>query len=156
MVFNLVDGPDGALDVLHPHEALVQRQVVSHSVLRLTKKISINIVERRLYYGANLQGKISFFRLKILLDFWTEKNISNSKFNHLLAKSSIEAKISMVKFLSSTFRTVSSYERNVNKGTTLCDNSNYCRSSWKCFFLSHFIKVHLLYSTRSVNKSCKT
>jgi hypothetical protein len=33
MIFNLVDGPDGALDVLHSHEALVEGQVVSHSVL---------------------------------------------------------------------------------------------------------------------------
>ena len=33
MIFIFVDGPDGALDVLHAHEALVQRQVVPHRVL---------------------------------------------------------------------------------------------------------------------------
>ena len=38
MILDLVDGPDGALDVLHAHEALVQRQVVSHGVLRDEEK----------------------------------------------------------------------------------------------------------------------
>ena len=33
VIFIFVDGPDGALDVLHAHEALVQRQVVPHRVL---------------------------------------------------------------------------------------------------------------------------
>lgn len=35
MVLVLVDGPDGSLDVLHAHEALVQAQVVADGVLRV-------------------------------------------------------------------------------------------------------------------------
>ncbi len=35
MVFDVVNGPDGALHVLHPFEAFVQRQIVSHSVLKI-------------------------------------------------------------------------------------------------------------------------
>jgi hypothetical protein len=35
--FDLVDSPDGALPSLHPHEAFVQGQVVSNSVLRQRK-----------------------------------------------------------------------------------------------------------------------
>ena len=34
MILVLVDGPDCTLDVLHTHEALVQRQVVPHSILQ--------------------------------------------------------------------------------------------------------------------------
>lgn len=34
LVLVLVDGPDGSLDVLHAHEALVQAQVVADGVLR--------------------------------------------------------------------------------------------------------------------------
>jgi hypothetical protein len=30
---HLVDGPDGSFDVLHSHETLVQRQIVTHCVL---------------------------------------------------------------------------------------------------------------------------
>jgi hypothetical protein len=33
VVLNLIDSPDGTLDILHTHEALVERQVVPHGVL---------------------------------------------------------------------------------------------------------------------------
>ena len=40
MILVLVHGPDGTLHVLHAHEALVQRQVVSHGILKQTTKHS--------------------------------------------------------------------------------------------------------------------
>ena len=43
MVLVVVDGPDGALDVLHAHEALVQRQVVSHGILRTSSEHGLMI-----------------------------------------------------------------------------------------------------------------
>jgi hypothetical protein len=33
MVLNLINGPNGPLHVLHPHEALVERQVVADGIL---------------------------------------------------------------------------------------------------------------------------
>jgi hypothetical protein len=33
MVFNLIDCPDGTLDILHTHEALVEGQIVPNGVL---------------------------------------------------------------------------------------------------------------------------
>ena len=58
MVFHLVDGPDGALDVLHSHEALVQRQVVPYSVLireknLLLPKFFVNV--KKLFTARNEQ-----------------------------------------------------------------------------------------------------
>ena len=37
VVLDLVDGPHGALHILHPHEALVEAQVVPHGVLTNNK-----------------------------------------------------------------------------------------------------------------------
>jgi hypothetical protein len=41
--FDLVDGPDGALPSLHPHEAFVQGQVVANSVLRQRKQNFVKV-----------------------------------------------------------------------------------------------------------------
>ena len=39
VVFHIVDGPHGALNVFHPLEAFVQTQIMAHSVLK-DEKIS--------------------------------------------------------------------------------------------------------------------
>ena len=43
MILVLVHGPDGTLHVLHAHEALVQRQVVSHGILRTSSEHGLMI-----------------------------------------------------------------------------------------------------------------
>ena len=70
VIFILVDCPDGALDVLHAHEALVQRQVVPHRVLKHIKYSHFKQIKMRLKHGLTFQ--VAAFRLKNAKVCWNQ------------------------------------------------------------------------------------
>ena len=71
MIFIFVDGPDGALDVLHAHEALVQRQVVPHRVLK-HMKYSQAKKQIDMKYKLGLTFHVAAFRLKNAKVCWNQ------------------------------------------------------------------------------------
>ena len=60
----LVHCPDSALHVLHPHEALVEGQIVSHSVL-----------QDKHYFFYNLFKGIKSLFVFILITFYLQPNV---------------------------------------------------------------------------------
>lgn len=71
MVFHFVHGPNSTLDVLDPHKALVQTQVMAHSILGNTKKTEskkevVSLPFKPRIYAVGILSRIATASLSLL------------------------------------------------------------------------------------------
>lgn len=70
MVFHFVHGPNSTLDVLDPHKALVQTQVMAHSILGNTEKTEqkkvVSFPFKPRLYAVGILSRIATVSLSLL------------------------------------------------------------------------------------------